>query len=245
VRDMLVDSAGRMWVATRNGIAVREGERFRAIPMPNVPDPRVYSLARDPKQGMLVGTRRGLVWYRDGRTQLYGEKEGLPGEAVYCLLPDGANGVWVGTERGLARWENGRLTKAGPDSITKPGVISMARDARGRLWLGRVAGGLAILDGDSVTVIGREDGATDQTIWDVQLDAKGRMWAATNGDGAVRVDDGGVRRFTTSDGLASNFVWQILGASRGRVWLFGKKVGNVRNDGPELIEPISLQSSLL
>lgn len=221
VRDMVADQKGQMWVGTRNGVAVRDGERFRTIPMPNVADPRVYALARAPDGGMLIGTRRGLVWYRNGRTRMFGEKEGLPGEAVYCLLSDGANGVFVGTERGLARWENGRLTPFGPDSITSTGVISMARDARGRLWLGRVAGGLAILDGGSVRVIGRDAGGTDQTIWDVQLDAKGRMWAGTNGDGVLRVDDSGVQRFTTNDGLASNFIWQILGDSRGRVWLFG------------------------
>ncbi|HUQ81749.1 MAG TPA: two-component regulator propeller domain-containing protein [Gemmatimonadaceae bacterium] len=221
VRDMVVDQAGSMWVGTRNGVAIRDGEQFHAVTLPNVPDARVYALAREPTGGMLIGTRRGLVWYRNGRTQLYGEKEGLPGEAVYCLLTDGGKGMWVGTERGLAHWENGRLTLAGPPELTKPGIISMARDARGRLWLGRVAGGLAMLAGDSTRIIGGDSGGTDQTIWDVQLDSQGRVWAGTNGDGVLRVDDTGVRRYTTADGLASNFIWQILGDSRGRVWLFG------------------------
>jgi len=223
VRDMVTDAQGRMWTGTRNGVAVREGERFRQIPLPGVPDPRVYGLAREPNDGMLIGTRKGLVWYRDGRTRLYGEKEGLPGEAVYCLLPDGKGGVWIGTERGLARWERGRITPIGPPEITKPGVITMARDGQGRLWLGRTAGGIAILDGDSVRVIGPKQGGSDQTIWDIQMDTQGTMWAGTNGDGVVRIDDRGVRRFTTHDGLASNFIWQILGDSRGHVWLFGNE----------------------
>jgi signal transduction histidine kinase len=172
---------------------------------------------------MLVGTRQGLVWYRNGRTQMFTQKEGLPGEAVYCLLPDGRGGVLVGTDRGLGRWENGHLTTFGPAEITKSGVLSMVLDARGRLWLGRVAGGLAVLDGDSVRLIGRDQGGTDQSIWDMQLDATGRVWAATNGDGALRIDDTGIRRYTDADGLASNFIWQILGDSRGRVWLFGNQ----------------------
>ena len=223
VRDMQVDQDGRLWVGTRNGVAVREGERFRAIPLPNAPDTRVYGLVREPSGGMLIGTRRGLVWYRNGRTQIYGEKDGIPGEAVYCLLQDGKGGVWIGTERGLARWEAGRIATVGPTEITKPGVISMARDQRGRLWLGRIAGGVAILDGDSVRVIGPDAGGSDQTIWDLQLDSKGRVWAATNGDGALRFDENGVRRYTMRDGLASNFIWQILGDSRGHVWLFGNQ----------------------
>ena len=48
VRDMEFDQTGRMWVGTRNGVAVRERERFRPIPLANVPDPRVYGLAPPP-----------------------------------------------------------------------------------------------------------------------------------------------------------------------------------------------------
>jgi signal transduction histidine kinase len=172
---------------------------------------------------MLIGTRKGLVWYQDGRTRLYGEKEGLPGEVVYSLLPDQRGGVLIGTERGLARWERGRITTIGPTQITKSGILTMARDRQGRLWLGRTAGGVAIVDGDSVRVIGPRQGGSDQTIWDLQLDRQGNMWAGTNGDGVLRINDSGVRRFTTHEGLSSNFIWQILGDSRGHVWLFGNE----------------------
>jgi ligand-binding sensor domain-containing protein len=78
VRDMVTDAQGRMWTGTRNGVAVREGERFRQIPLPGVPDPRVYGLAREPNDGMLIGTRKGLVWYRDGRTRLLRGEGGTP-----------------------------------------------------------------------------------------------------------------------------------------------------------------------
>jgi signal transduction histidine kinase/ligand-binding sensor domain-containing protein len=233
VRDMTVDAKGQMWLATRNGIAVRDGERFKAIPLPAVPDPRVYGIAPLPNGGMLLGTRRGLVWYHDGRVQLYTDKEGLPGDVVFCLLPDASGGVWIGTERGLGRWENGRITTMGPAEITKPGILSMAFDRRGRLWLGRTAGGVAILDGDSVTVIGPKQGGTDQTIWDMGLDSQGRMWVGTNGDGALRFDGKTIRRFTVREGLSSNFIWQVLGDTRGHVWLFGN-TGIDRLTGDEL-----------
>src|SRR5690606_35151259 len=110
VRALAVDAGGRMWMGTRDGVAVREGERFRTLPLPGIPDNRVFSLEREPTGGMLIGTRRGLVWYReDGRIQLYREPEGIPGEAVFSLLQDGRGGVIIGTEKGLARWENGRI----------------------------------------------------------------------------------------------------------------------------------------
>ena len=73
----------------------------------------------------------------------------------FTTVPIG--GVWIGTERGFARWEKGRITPLDPYGIMKSGVISMARDRKGRLWVGRTAGGIAILDGDSITVIGPKD----------------------------------------------------------------------------------------
>ncbi len=222
VRALAVDAGGRMWMGTRDGVAVREGERFRVLPVPGIPDNRVFSLEREPTDGMLIGTRRGLVWYReDGRIQLYREPQGVPGEAVFSLLQDGRGGVIIGTEKGLARWENGRITRLGAPEVSRSGVISLARDSRGRIWLGRVNGGAAVLDGDSVIVYGAAQGGSDQTIWDMHEDSRKRMWVGTNGDGVLRIDGDEVRRFTTRDGLASNFIWQVLTDSRGDSWLFG------------------------
>jgi ligand-binding sensor domain-containing protein len=41
VRAIGADAQGRLWTGGRNGIAVREGERFRPIPLPRVPDNRI------------------------------------------------------------------------------------------------------------------------------------------------------------------------------------------------------------
>lgn len=221
VRAIAEDVDGRLWVGTRDGIAVRDGERFRRIPLPGLPDNRVYALAADPRGGLLIGTRRGLVSYRDGRVRVYRERDGLPGDVVYSLLADGRGGVWIGTYRGLAYWQRGRLTRITPPGLEGMSIIAMARDRRGRLWLGRTTGGIAVLAGDSLRLLGADEGATDQTVWSLAEDAQGRMWAGTNGDGALRIDDRGIRRFTVRDGLASNFVWQVLSDSRGDIWLFG------------------------
>jgi signal transduction histidine kinase/streptogramin lyase len=221
VRAIAADAEGRLWVGTRIGVAVREGERFRPIPLPGVPDSRVYGLATAPEGGMLIGTRRGLAWYHAGRVRLFGELDGLPGQVVYSLLPDGAGGVWIATDRGLARWKSGRITAVDKTPLNGTSIMSLARDSRGRLWMGRTAGGIAVLEGDSVRVLNSSNGATDQTVWALREDALGRMWAGTNGDGALRIEDSGIRRFTVRDGLASNFIWQVLSDSVGDIWLFG------------------------
>lgn len=221
VRSIASDTRGRMWIGTRNGIAVREGERFKAVPIAGMLDPRVFSIASEPSGGMLVGTRHGLFWYKDGRVQVYHEPDGLLGDVAFSLVGDGGAGVWVGTRRGLAHWEAGRLTPTALSELATAHIISMVRDSHGRLWMGRSAGGIAILDHGSLKSLTPAQGATDETVWMMREDARGRMWAATNGDGALRIDSLGIKHFTTKDGLASNFLWQVLADSRGDVWLFG------------------------
>ncbi|HTE45788.1 MAG TPA: two-component regulator propeller domain-containing protein, partial [Gemmatimonadaceae bacterium] len=221
VRAIQVDAKGRLWTGTRNGVAVRDGEIFRSIPLPGVKENRVYSLARDGTTGMLIGTRRGLLWITDTGTREYHEADGLPSEVVYCLVADPKGGVWIGTDRGLARWENGHVAVAGGPEAAKLAIISITLDSRGRLWMGRLAGGISILEADSLRAVGIAQGATDQTVWALGEDTHGSMWAATNGDGALRIDAKGIRHFTMADGLASNFVWQVLPDSHGDIWLFG------------------------
>lgn len=220
VRAIEVDSRGRLWIGGRNGIAVREGERFRPIPLSNVPDQRVYALAAV-GDGLLIGTRIGLVWYRDGHTTLYREQQGLPGEVIFSIVKDRNGVVWLGTDRGLAKWVDGRVETVPLDGLPPSSIIAMAIDHRERLWLGLAASGVAIVDSGRVQVINADSGATDQTIWSMQEDSRGNMWIGTNGDGVLQVSDTAVRAYTTQDGLASDFIWQVLADAEGDVWVFG------------------------
>ncbi|MGD8276766.1 MAG: two-component regulator propeller domain-containing protein [Gemmatimonadota bacterium] len=221
VRALELDDQGRLWAGTRDGVAVREGGRFRTIDLSAAPDQRVYALARAAGGGILIGTRLGLIHYEGGRMRVYRLRDGLPGEVVYSLLADGRGGVWIGTDHGLARWANGRITPQDGLDLASPSVISMAEDEFGRLWLGHLAGGASLVDGDVVTHMGPEEGVTDQSVWAIASDREGGMWLGTNGDGALLVRPDRIERWTHREGLSSDFVWQVLPDSRGDVWFFG------------------------
>ena len=64
VRAIATDDRGRLWTGGRNGVAVREGDRFRPVPLPGIPDNRVFALSRRPGGGMLIGTRRGSTVFQ-------------------------------------------------------------------------------------------------------------------------------------------------------------------------------------
>ncbi|MEO8622761.1 MAG: two-component regulator propeller domain-containing protein [bacterium] len=221
VRGIVADQKGTMWFATRAGVAVREGTGFRTVDLGRkLSDPRFYSLAPTSNGGMLMGTHHGMLEYRNGRSRWYGVADGLPGEFVASLLADSA-GVWIGTDAGLARWVNGTVRPITNPALPKSMVImSMAKDARGRLWLGLWSGGVVILDGDSVTRLSKSDGLTDETIWSLKRDKNGAMWVGSNGDGAFRVSGTGIQRLDSRHGLVNDFVWQVLPDSHGDAWLY-------------------------
>jgi signal transduction histidine kinase/CheY-like chemotaxis protein/streptogramin lyase len=221
VRAIVADDHGELWFGTRDGIAVREGMGFRAVDLgATLADPRIYALAPTANGGMLIGTPKGLVEFRRGRARAYGVANGLPGEFVASLLAD-TGGVWVGTDAGLARWVNGTVRpivhRRMPPNLR---IISMAKDARGRLWLGLRSGGVVIWDGVSATRLNKSNGLTDESIWSLQRDRDGAMWVGSNGEGAFLVTASGITRVDSHHGLVNDFVWQVLPDSHGDVWLY-------------------------
>ena len=223
-RALAEDGNGRLWVGTRTGAAAwsPEEDRFQTtVPAGLLRDPRIYSAAPSPEGGMLVGSREGLVHHHQGSVQIFYREDGLPADYVLSLLPDGQGAVWIGTESGLARWERGQVTPFPPDHpLQGLFAVTMRLDEAGRLWIGLASGGVRIWDGESLQVLDREAGLTDQVIWSLSPDPTGGMWVGTNGDGAFHVTGTGIRRYTSTDGLVNDFVWQVLADSRGDVWFY-------------------------
>lgn len=133
--------------------------------------------------------------------------------------------MWVGTFDGLAL-----LTPSGlqapwvplPSPLT---AVVMHLDSKGRLWIGRRAGGVLVwdFDTDSVRSLGAAEGISDQTVWDISEDASGTIWVATNGDGVVAVGEEGTRRITTREGLPDNVAWQVQPDRQGGVWIYSSR----------------------
>ena len=223
VRAMTRTPDGRLWFGTRDGLAVKDGDEIREVSMgPEARDRRIYALAPAPDGGLLMGTALGLVHRTfSGKDRWFDRESGLPHNYVMALLPDGRGGAWVGTAGGVTRWTRDGIVTPSTEDLLEARAATLARDGRGRLWVGLTAGGVVVVDGDSLLRFGPEEGLTAQTVWSLSPDEEGGMWVGTNGDGAFYVKgDNVVRNLREEDGLAQPFVWQVLVDSRGDVWLF-------------------------
>ncbi|HEX6861703.1 MAG TPA: two-component regulator propeller domain-containing protein, partial [Thermoanaerobaculia bacterium] len=127
------DSRRRLWVGTREGLAVESGTRFEAVPLVEVgAQPYIYSMVEDREGTIWIGTNIGLI----ARDPAGGMRrfEGA-GTAILALLLDRTGRLWIATGgRGLQVLDSGRLLTV-DRRHGLPGSLSwIVEDDRGGLW---------------------------------------------------------------------------------------------------------------
>jgi two-component sensor histidine kinase/ligand-binding sensor domain-containing protein len=104
VHDILVDTKGRVWAGTGNGLTMIEGEEHRIF---KETDGLCNSYI-----GSIIEDKEGAIWFHtdlcvmryDGMTfKKYDEDNGLRSSTVYLITFDADGYLWVGTNKGLDR----------------------------------------------------------------------------------------------------------------------------------------------
>ncbi len=156
--DVLLDRRGRVWVATRRGLAVMTAQE----PSLRLLDPTVHPgklfasgthEIADAGNGQLwVGTSHGLVRFDPDTnrgvnyTHDAADPTTLSDDMVIAIYVDRAGTTWIGTQAGLNRVvsnANGRLRfrRYGvSEGLPDQSVYAIGADARGALWVGTSRG---------------------------------------------------------------------------------------------------------
>lgn len=134
------------------------------------------------------------------------------GPTCMAYSPDGS--LWLGTPQGLYHKVGEELDFLGdhiPELQTE--IRSLTLDVNGKLWAGTYGNGLIGVDGEEVTVLGKEDGLISDFCYQVIGDGDA-LWLGTNrGLQQLRITDTGPqieRTLNERDGLPSNEVKAIL-----------------------------------
>jgi diguanylate cyclase (GGDEF)-like protein len=157
VYDIDLDSKGRLWVATNNGLNLKESESepfriFRSVPgdYSQLATNTIRTIFEDSKGRIWFGSvGGGLSYYNeDGTFTTYLEKDGMPSNVVLSILEGDDGRIWAATHNGLAILtpETGDLFNLTPDDGIggyefNPGHY---RDATGTLYFGGLHGITAI-----------------------------------------------------------------------------------------------------
>jgi signal transduction histidine kinase/ligand-binding sensor domain-containing protein/DNA-binding response OmpR family regulator len=213
IEALLADRAGRLWIGTRQGLAVYERGRFSRAALA-LSSMGVHALLEDRDGVVWIGTDRGLGRLKDGRLHLL-----TTAAAVTAICRDGAGGLWIGTEKGgVVHLGAGRPARlAGwPASAEEP-VTALAMDREGTLWIG-THHGLGRLRSGQLTVLTQSAGLPSDEVFALLPDRDGNLWIGSL-RGLSRLRDGRLESLSGGTRLADDDIRALLEDREGSLWI--------------------------
>lgn len=258
VTEVMRDRIGFLWIGTREGLFLYDGQRFRKFEHSLQDDNSLSSngvrtMLEDSQGRLWVATITGGLnlldrahWrFRHWRT---GNGDRSPShDGVFALTEADGGKLWVGTQAGLDLFDphTGRFRKA---ALGKGGefVMALHRDRRGRVWAGTLGEGLFRSDdgGRSFQRVRGEGGeATPDDVFVLAEDARGQVWAGTRAGLFVAGERGlrapSLQPAALADSLIN--VTEIEPMSDGGLWVGTFGVGLFRIDAAQArIEDVPL-----
>ena len=210
VRALLEDREGHLWVGTAAGLDLLDRPTGTFVHYGHgrddphsLPNSSVLSLYQDSAGLVWIGTATGGVSRWDPRSAELGARrpDWLDGRFVTAFAATPDDRVWIASMGGgLVEYDprTGRRINPGKladrlRSIDHGRVMSLREDRSGRLWIGTMDQGIAVLDGRGTLrwlPVGRGDphALSAPGIMAIYQARSGEMWVGTFGGGADIVD---------------------------------------------------------
>jgi ligand-binding sensor domain-containing protein/signal transduction histidine kinase len=214
--------AGYMWVATREGLARFDGNRFQLVHTES------FSSHRNRGLTSLCEKKDGSLWIGsdDGSVSLL--KEGkvsimpVPSDArsrVSSIHESREGSLWIGTEtKGLFQFQQGQFRRwTMQDGMAHDSIRSICEDGDGHVWVATAAGVNCIRNG-RIETFGVQQGLLHNATRSVCIDRQGYVWIATH-LGVTRMKEGKCASFTTKHGLSDNYANVIFEDRNGQIWI--------------------------
>lgn len=231
VVSILVAKNNTVWLGTGKGVCRMVGDSAIAFTVNDALSNSTILNIREGSGGNIwfCTTMQGLFRW-DGKTMHHiTEANGLKHSYVSDVMPMGNTDAWVLGYKGLQR-----LSHNHADTIDLNGAMrnssacfSYERDRAGNIWIG-TAKGVLKYNGNSFSLLTKENGLVDRDIYKVLQDREGNLWFASKVAGVSKLNSERFKLYSL-DTLDNQDINAILKDSKGRVWL-GTKNGVVLSE---------------
>ncbi len=164
--------------------------------------------------GLWLRARKGAAWIAAARPA------GPPANDISALAVDGER-LWVGTfDQGLAIYEHGawkRFTHAKIDHRVNALLVEERAGSTSRIWVA-TATGISVIDGTSVSQLGKRDGLPARGVLSLAKLRDGRILAGTM-HGAAILGAGRPIAIGMKQNLEATNVWAVAETEDGSIWL--------------------------
>ncbi|MDP9199692.1 MAG: hypothetical protein M3O07_10850, partial [Pseudomonadota bacterium] len=163
----------------------------------------------------------------DGKAKCFGKADGVPISPIDSILADGKGGFWLGGQTTLVHWRDG-VSETYPIEALRPnvgqhGVVSLALDRDGTLWVGMLAEGPGLglgqlKDGVVKPFMTPTFDGSKVEVFAMTFDRDGNLWVASRGKGLYRIHGDVVDHYGRTDGLSSDSVNLLFEDREGILW---------------------------
>ena len=183
VADMVEDAAGRIWLATHEGLLGVDPDTVIEFTTSNgMPVNAVTAVLSNPDGSVWAGTSGGgIASIRGDRViDVLTTTEGLTSNNITTLYRDRRGTIWIGTgAEGLMRYADGSFSAyTSEDGLLDDRVSSFLEDVEGNLWVGTY-GGLVRFTNPFLTTFGVRDGLAGNRVQSIFEAADGSVWVAS------------------------------------------------------------------
>jgi len=231
---------GTLLVATNNGTARLQGEKFEAISTdPTNLDFDIGITGPSGTTWQRVGSRLRRI--RDGQMVDSTVPDRLVQSHYNQLYEDRQGRLWIGTaaKGELLMLKDAVLTRYGIKNGLPPAPIeAFCEDHEGAMWFSGDGGLTRFKDGRFATYTSAH-GLSSNKIKSLYEDHEGTLWAGTFDNGITRVTRQVITTYSEKDGMTGRVFYPLLEDHAGTIWIGGDGINRFK-DGKFTYYPLNL-----
>ncbi len=227
VTKLFQDKTGQVWIGTKNGLGINDGEDWRTYTKSDgMPHKLVTDICEDDNGKIWVSTWKGVALFDGKNLTSLQKNDGLVNNKVTCIETDSKGRVWVGTKKGISMYDGQNWTGyTNKNGLINNWVTDILEDTHGNMWFATRTG-ISVFDGDNWKSFDKNDGLARNFAASLAKDSNGNIWIGTL-NGAFSVHDGQNWEYIKKGVGYYNYNMLLAGALDGVVFtlLFGPVTG--------------------
>lgn len=234
IRNIFIDTEGRVWCASKNGVSVLREDGFSNFSTSNgLPSDNIETICEDREGNIwLASDGAGAFRFTSDEFVNFHASSGLQTEYMMTGFQDRNQVYWFGTyDRGVVKYNGDSYDyfNAENGKILNNVVWSSMEDSKGRMWFG-TSNGLALFEENEITNYSKVDWLPSNKVTSIFENEKGEeIWLGTSkGLGIFGKDTS--YAINSNENISLKNIRAIEKGINGQIWL-GTSTGIVVSDG--------------
>lgn len=234
IGDVVQDENGFIWLSTYDGLICYNGTETKVFTtQEGLRNNLLYDIFIDSRKTFWVSVQEGGVGIFDGDSVRYSPEFSALDTLTVVHISESKDGrMWFSTYgKGVFIWDGEQMDRLTEEEGLPSNYTWNLFHDEGRVWIGTWYG-LAIYDGDEISVIDDTNSPKDKAVYNLAKDKKGQIWVSTS-SGFSKYDGEDWHHISEIHGKRLGYIYFVFVDSEGLVWIATESDGIYWYDGED------------